>query len=119
MLRLARMLSPDHRQLTVLVEWRRRWQRPFQGCCSGAPGVVAGSLLARESMGHSEEEHQRAKSGEIRPQGGDQVPIGESVGVIDDPPRHAGEAEKCCGKKTILTPMKVIQKCSFPIVSEY
>src|SRR5580704_15783175 len=86
---LSLMRSPDHRQLAVLMEWRRRRQRPFQGRGSGAPGIVAGSLLARESMGHSEEEHQRAKSGEIRPQGGDQVPIGESVGVIDDPPRHA------------------------------
>src|ERR1700738_572051 len=104
MLRLARMLSPDHRQLTVLMEWRRRWQRPFQGCCSGAPGVVAGSLLARERMRHSKEEHQRAKSGEIRPQGRDQVPTGECVGGIDNPPRHAGEAEKMLREEDDIDP---------------
>jgi len=26
---------------------------------------------------------------------------------------------KCWGKKTMLTPMKVVQKCSLPLVSDY
>src|SRR5262245_56987694 len=86
--------SLDQGQLVVLVERRRRRQRPFERRRARAPRIVRRLHLAHERVGDAEEEHQRAKPGKIGPERGNQVPAGERIGVIGDAPRHAGEPEE-------------------------
>src|SRR3954470_2878150 len=86
--------SLDQRQLVVLVERRRRRQRPFERGGACPPWIVCRPLLAHERLGDAEEEHQRAKPRKVGSERGDQVPAGESVGIVGDAPRHAGEPEE-------------------------
>src|SRR5437763_8774613 len=76
------------------MERRRGWQRPFKRGGARAPRSVGRPFLAHERMGDAEEEHERAKSGNIGAERRYQVPAGESVGVIGDAARHASETEE-------------------------
>src|SRR5947207_3653485 len=87
-------LALDQRELVVLVERRRRRQRPFQGGGAHAPGIVGRLLLAHEGLDHAVEEHQRAEGRYIGAERGDEVPAGIGVRIVSDAPRHAGEAEE-------------------------
>src|ERR1700755_2526570 len=84
------------------MEWWRRRQRPFERGRARAPRIVCRLLLAHERMGHAEEEHQRPDARNIRADRGDQVPTGESVGIVGDAARHASEAEEVLRKENYV-----------------
>src|SRR6266581_2396826 len=111
--------SLDQRQLVILVErWRRR-QRPFERGRARAPWIVRRLFLAHERVGYAEEEHERTQPRKVGAERRDQVPAGESIGIVGNAPRHAGEPKEVLGEEDDVDPMKVSQKCSLPIVSEY
>src|ERR1700745_1850242 len=76
------------------MERWRRWQRPFERGRARAPGIVRRFFLAHEGEGHAEEEHQRAQPGKIGTERRDEVPARESIGIVGNTPRHAGEPEE-------------------------
>ena len=49
----------------------------------------------------------------------DHVEVGELQRVVRDAARHAGEPEKCIGKKVTLKKIIDSQKCHLPSVSSY
>src|SRR4029450_7295174 len=89
--------SLDQRQLVVLVERRRRGQRPFARRCARPPWMLRPLLLAHKCMGYTEKEHEGAESRKVRSERGDQVPAGESIGIVGNAARHAAEGEEGVG----------------------
>ena len=90
----------------------RAWSRPAPTDCRAA------CSLRMKASATPIEEDQDAEAGDVGADRGDVVPAGERVRIVGD----SGAAcrpgpRKCCGKKTRLTPTKVSQKCSLPIVS--
>src|SRR5262249_39290608 len=96
--------SFDQRQLIVLMERWRRWQRPFERGRARAPGIVRRLFLAHEGVGHAEEEHQRAQPRKVGPERRDQVPARESIGIIGNAPRHAGEPQEMLREEDDVDP---------------
>src|ERR1700737_4179670 len=72
----------DERQLVVLVEGRRRRQRPFERGGAGTPRIVCGLFFTHECMGYTEEEDQRPNARHIRAERRNQIPAGKRVRII-------------------------------------
>src|SRR5258707_727259 len=81
------------------MEGRWRGQRPFERGRARTPWIVCRLLLAHERVCYAEEEYQCAESREIRAERRDEVPAGESIGVVSDATRHAGEPKEMLGKE--------------------
>src|SRR5262249_56180022 len=96
--------SLDQRQLVILVErwWRR--QRPFERGRARAPRIVRRPFLAHERMGYAEEEHQRPQPRKVGAERRDQVPAGESIGIVSNAPRHTGEPKEILGDQDDVDP---------------
>src|SRR5690349_14885214 len=90
-----RVFSLDPRQRLELVERRRRRQGPFQRRGALAPRIVGCPLLAHEDGDVVRiEEPDDAGEEDVGAEGGDGVPAGEAVGIVDIAARHAGQAQK-------------------------
>src|ERR1019366_1231659 len=76
------------------VEGRRRRQGAFERGRSRAPWIVAGEPLLGEGVIDQIEEQNGADAGDIGPEGGNPVPQGERVRIIDVAARHARETKE-------------------------
>src|SRR4051812_48901494 len=86
--------SVDLRQFAVLVEWRRRGQRPLQRRCSRTPRTVTGETLARERFNENRDEDQDTETGDERPDRRNVVPTREGIRIVRITARHAGEPQE-------------------------
>src|SRR5438067_1333654 len=71
----------DPRQSFVLVEWRRRGQCPFKGCCTHTPRIGARLTLSDEGMGNGGEKCDQAHGRDVCADRRDIIPIGKGVGI--------------------------------------
>src|SRR3954468_15656463 len=82
------------RQLFPLVKRRRRRKLPFERRRALPPRISSSHAPATEGLEYPVEEDQRSDAGEIRAVGGDHVPPGEGVRIVDIAARHASNAEE-------------------------
>ena len=82
------------RQLVVAVERRRRRHAPFERRRAFAPVIGSDPPPGEQGVEHDEDEEQGRGVGDVGTDRLDEVPAGEGVGIIRDPPRHAGRPEK-------------------------
>src|ERR1700720_381098 len=82
------------RQYFKRVERRRRLEGPFEGGGARSPGIRGGALPGQEGVKDDEDEEQSRSEGDKGADRRHQVPAGKGVGIVADPPRHAGEAEE-------------------------
>src|SRR5690348_12639160 len=97
------LLSPgtlsDNRHLPKTMERRRRRYGPFQAGCPIAPWIGAYAPTRQQGVERDEDEKHRRSKRDVAANGRDEVPAGESLGIVRDAPRHARKSQKVHRKK--------------------
>src|SRR5579875_3504846 len=111
--------TANDRKSLECVERRRRRDRPFERSRCWAPGIVTSKPLLGKCVIKQVDEQNRSDAGKVGSEGGNPVPVSESVRIVNVAAWHARKAKECCGKKVRFTLAKITQKCIFPIASLY
>src|SRR5579875_219028 len=86
--------TANYRKSLECVERRRRRDRPFERSRCWAPGIVTSKPLLGKCVIKQVDEQNRSDAGKVGSEGGNPVPVSESVRIVNVAAWHARKAKE-------------------------